>query len=88
MLISGSAIWFYGNHDDMVLTEDSNPMDPGFTHQLCSDWEKTAIQASAYGVRVFLIRTGIILDEQGGALKEMSPLFKNPPWNNLASTIE
>ncbi len=76
LLISGSAIGFYGNHEDKIFTEETIPADNGFTHRLCEDWEKTAEQALKYGVRVCLLRTGIVLGKNGGVLKEMIPAFK------------
>ena len=75
LLISGSAVGYYGNHDNQIFTEESIPTDNGFTHKLCADWEKTAEQALKYGVRVCLLRTGIVLGKDGGALKEMTPPF-------------
>ncbi len=71
LFISGSAVGYYGNHDNQIFTEESIPKDNGFTHKLCADWEKTAEQALKYGVRVCLLRTGIVLGKNGGALKEM-----------------
>jgi uncharacterized protein (TIGR01777 family) len=76
LLISGSAIGFYGNHPTQIFTEDSPPADDGFTHKLCNDWEKIAKQAAQYGTRVCLLRTGIVLGKEGGALKEMIPPFR------------
>lgn len=75
LLISGSAVGYYGNHDNQIFTEESIPTDNGFTHKLCADWEKPAEQALKYGVRVCLLRTGIVLGKDGGALKEMIPPF-------------
>ncbi|MDX2164707.1 MAG: TIGR01777 family oxidoreductase [Gammaproteobacteria bacterium] len=62
-LISGSAIGYY---------EAENT----FSHKLCHDWEKTAREAENYGVRVCLMRTGIVLGKNGGALATMLPAFK------------
>lgn len=76
LLISGSAIGYYGNDSDKIFTEDSTPANTGFTHKLCNDWEQTALQATQYGVRVCLIRTGIVLGKNGGALKELITPFK------------
>ena len=76
LLISGSAIGFYGNGGNHIFTEDSQPADQGFPHKLCRDWEQTAQLASEYGVRVCLLRTGIVLGKEGGALKEMIIPFK------------
>jgi len=75
-LISGSAIGFYGHSTSQVFNEESPPADQGFTHQLCADWEAEAMKASAYGVRVCTIRTGIVLDQNHGALAEMLPAFR------------
>ena len=75
VLVSGSAIGFYGSQpDDRVLDEQCEGRH-GFTHKLCSDWENRATEAQAYGVRVCLLRTGVVLG-QGGALKRMLPPFK------------
>lgn len=75
LLISGSAIGFYGNNAEVIFTENSSHTDDGFTHKLCHDWESIANQASNYGVRVCIMRTGIVLYMNGGALKEMIPAF-------------
>ena len=75
LLISGSAIGFYGNHQEEIFTEESMPADDGFTHKLCEDWEKAAEQAVKYGTRVCLLRTGIVLGKNGGVLAEMTPIF-------------
>ncbi len=76
LLINASAIGFYGNDANQIFTENSQPADDGFTHRLCHDWERAAMQAETCGVRVCCIRTGIVLDAQGGALKEMLLPFK------------
>ncbi|MBB6519772.1 TIGR01777 family protein [Pseudoteredinibacter isoporae] len=70
VLLSGSAIGFYGSHDsDEPLAEDG-PINIGFTHELCRRWEEEADKAREYGVRVCLLRTGIVLGK-GGALAKM-----------------
>ncbi|WP_415911397.1 TIGR01777 family oxidoreductase [Neptuniibacter sp. QD37_11] len=75
VLISGSAIGYYGCHDDdKKLGEESLP-NRGFTHTLCADWEAEALKAEAFGVRVCLIRTGVVLGD-GGALSKMLLPFK------------
>jgi uncharacterized protein (TIGR01777 family) len=76
LLISGSAIGFYGNGKNAIFKEDSEPGDHSFTHQLCQDWEKVAMKASEYQVRVCLIRTGLVLGKEGGALEKMQMPFK------------
>ena len=75
VLINASAIGFYGPHGDEELTEES-PAGHDFLAKLCVDWEKAAQVASIHGVRVVLLRTGIVLDKQGGALSKMLTPFK------------
>ncbi len=76
VLVSGSAVGYYGVHSgDMPLTEEADDYRPGFAHQLCADWENCALQAEALGVRVCLLRTGIVLGH-GGALAKMLPAFR------------
>ncbi|MGB4192094.1 MAG: TIGR01777 family oxidoreductase [Rickettsiales bacterium] len=76
LLISGSAIGFYGSNPTQIFTEDSKADDDGFTHQLCERWENIANEAKDYGVRVVNLRTGIVLAKEGGILKEMLWPFK------------
>lgn len=75
LLISGSAIGYYGDQGDTVLTEQSD-IKEDFSHQLCADWERAALQAEHYGVRVCLVRTGLVLGANGGLLKRMLLPFK------------
>jgi hypothetical protein len=70
VLVSGSAIGFYGCDDEASFTEAS-PGRPAFTHDLCVAWEEAAIAAETQGVRVCLLRTGIVLGAEGGALARM-----------------
>lgn len=74
VLISGSAIGFYGVQGDEPLSEDGE-VAAGFTHELCADWEAAANQATEFGVRVCTIRTGVVIG-QGGALAKMLLPFK------------
>lgn len=76
LLISGSAIGFYGSHQSQIFTEDSKAADNGFTHELCREWENIANEAKDFGVRVVNLRTGIVLAKSGGILKEMLLPFK------------
>ncbi|HBZ15946.1 MAG TPA: TIGR01777 family protein [Pantoea sp.] len=74
-LISGSATGFYGDTGDLVLTEE----DPGhneFTHALCARWEQLALAAQSGRTRVCLLRTGVVLAKEGGALAKMKLPFK------------
>ncbi|TAN69299.1 MAG: TIGR01777 family protein [Methylobacter sp.] len=75
LLISGSAIGYYGNQGDTVLTEQATPYED-FSQQLCADWEAAAKQAEQYGVRVCLIRTGLVVGNGGGFLQRMLPPFR------------
>lgn len=75
VLISGSAIGWYGPRGDEPLAEDAAP-GSDFAAQLCRDWEAEASKAEAFGVRVCLMRTGIVLDRAGGALSRMLLPFR------------
>jgi len=75
LLISGSAIGIYGDQGNTVLTEQSIGK-ADFGQQLCHDWEQAALQAENLGVRVCLIRTGLVLGKNGGLLERMLPAFK------------
>lgn len=74
-LISASAVGYYGPHGDERLNEDSKPGDD-FLSRLCVDWEDEARKAESFGVRVSLLRTGIVLAKGAGALQKMVPPFK------------
>lgn len=75
VLLSASAIGYYGHHGDERLTE-SSATTPGFAQRLCSDWESLALQAQQFGVRVCLLRLGVVLDTGGGALAKMAQSFR------------
>ena len=70
LLISGSAIGFYGNRADEIVDESSVP-GTGFSARLCQQWEAATEPAKQAGIRVVNIRTGIVLSPAGGALKKM-----------------
>jgi uncharacterized protein (TIGR01777 family) len=74
-MISASAIGYYGDRGDEILTEDSVP-GAGFLPDVCVQWEQTAREAGELGLRVVLLRTGLVLGKEGGALKEMLTPFK------------
>ncbi|MSQ93891.1 MAG: TIGR01777 family protein [Gemmataceae bacterium] len=75
VFVSGSAIGYYGPHGDEELTEESLAGND-FLAKVCIDWEKAAQAASVHGVRVVLLRTGIVLDKTGGPLAKMLTPFK------------
>jgi uncharacterized protein len=83
-LISASAVGYYGEQGNRVITEDTPPT-PGFTHDLCVQWEKEALKAESLGVRVCLVRTGVVLDRDGGALAKMLLPFKMGAGGRLGS---
>ncbi len=74
-LISASAIGYYGGQADNIVTETSLH-NKEFTHDLCRIWEEAANQASKHNVRVCIIRLGVVMGKNGGALKKMLPPFK------------
>jgi uncharacterized protein (TIGR01777 family) len=75
VLVSASAVGFYGNRGDEILAEDSAPGN-NFLGNLAKDWEAEALRAEQFGTRVVLARFGIILTSEGGALPEMMLPFK------------
>ena len=73
--ICASAIGYYGNRGDEILSETSAPGDD-FLAQVCVEWEKATGLATEKGIRVVNARFGVILDANGGALKKMLPPFR------------
>jgi len=69
-LISASGIGYYGSSDDRVLDEGA-ACGKGFLADLCLAWEAEALRATEFGVRVALLRTGMVLERDGGALPKM-----------------
>jgi uncharacterized protein len=76
VLISASAIGFYGDRDDEILREDSPSGRSGFLPEVCREWEAAAEPAVEAGIRTAFLRTGIVLSAKGGALKQMLPPFR------------
>jgi hypothetical protein len=75
VLISSSAVGYYGDRGEERLTEESAPAE-GFLAQLCVDWERAAVEGVTESCRVVLLRTGIVLGQGGGALDKMLLPFK------------
>ena len=73
--ICASAIGYYGNRGDELLTEASAPGND-FLAEVCVEWEKATALATEKGIRVVNARFGVILDTEGGALKKMLPPFR------------
>ena len=74
-LINASAVGYYGARGDEFISENAGP-GQDFLARLCVEWENEAKQAEALGVRVVLLRTGIVLAKGKGALAKMIPPFK------------
>jgi uncharacterized protein len=74
VLISASAVGFYGDTGDRVADETA-PAGTGFLAQLCEDWEAATLAAQQAGVRVVLARTGLVVSPSGGLLSRLRPLF-------------
>ena len=74
VLVNSSAVGYYGDTRDHVVDE-SGPSGHGFLAGLCRDWEAATETASAAGVRVVLMRTGLVLSPSGGMLARLKPLF-------------
>lgn len=99
VLISGSAVGWYGDAGEHELRESDPPVCEDFAAQLCGAWEETAQRAEALGMRVVLLRTGLVLTPEGGFLKRLLLPFRlglgGPvgngrqwmPWIHLADQI-
>lgn len=75
LLISCSAVGFYGDRDDETLDETNSNGD-GFLADVCRQWEAATLPAQEAGVRVVHIRLGMVLSADGGALAKMYPIFR------------
>jgi len=75
MLVSGSAIGWYGTQSDKPLTESSQSK-TDFSHRLCDEWEQLALKATEYGVPVAIVRTGVVIHPEGGMLGKLLLPFK------------
>lgn len=99
VFISGSAVGYYGDRGEERLTETSSPGDD-FLARLCRRWESAAEPAGRQGTRVVLLRTGVVLGRDGGALKQMLPPFslglggpigagtQHMPWIHLRDLVK
>jgi len=75
VLVSASAIGYYGSRGDEILTEDSGPGND-FLSEVCQAWEAETRPAADAGVRTVIVRTGIVLTKHGGALQRMLLPFR------------
>jgi len=84
VLIVASAIGYYGNRGDEILTE-SSAIGTDFLALLCRDWEAEASRAAAMGIRTVMLRFGVVLSGKGGALPKMLAPFKLGVGGRLGS---
>lgn len=82
--LSGSAIGWYGSHDNSVIDETSSAQ-AGFSHELCQQWEQCALQAAPMGILTTLLRTAVALDPAGGMLKQLKPIYQLGGGGRLGS---
>src|SRR3954447_17536184 len=75
VLVSSSAVGYYGPHGDEPLDEQT-PAGRDFLAEVCVVWEREADRAAALGLRVVKVRTGVVLDRDGGGLAKMLPFFR------------
>jgi uncharacterized protein (TIGR01777 family) len=75
VMVSASAVGFYGDCGDRLLREDSPPGND-FLANVCREWEQATEAASKAGIRVVHLRSGVVLAKEGGALAKMLPPFK------------
>jgi hypothetical protein len=84
VLISGSAIGYYGDRGDELLTEESAP-GAGFLAEVCREWEAATEAAQNKGIRVAELRTGVVISPKGGALAKMLLPFQMGAGGRLGS---
>ena len=75
LLVSGSAIGWYGTQGEQPLTESST-FKTDFSHRLCDQWEQLALKATEHGVPVAIVRTGVVIHPDGGMLGKLLTPFK------------
>lgn len=83
-LVNASAVGFYGNQGEAVLTEDS-PAGDGYLSELCQEWEAAAAKAESLGVRVVYGRIGVVLGKEADAWKRMKLIFSLGGGGKLGS---
>lgn len=76
LLINGSAIGFYGRQSSGSIDENFKTFYPDFSHDICARWENLAMRAQTDKTRVCILRTGIVLSANGGALARMLPAYR------------
>jgi uncharacterized protein (TIGR01777 family) len=76
VLVSQSAVGYYGDHGEAMIDESAHGGDAGFLSELVAEWEAAAQEAAKGGIRVAITRTGLLLDPEGGLLKQLLLPFK------------
>lgn len=76
VLLNASAVGFYGRQDSGRIDESCQTFYPDFGHDVCARWENLANRAKSEHTRVCLVRIGVVLSSQGGALAKMVPAYK------------
>lgn len=76
VMVSGSAVGFYGDAGDAELTERSPARRKDFGYRLCDAWEQAAREVTSLGVRLTIIRTGVVLGANGGMLASLLPVYR------------
>ncbi|HTA42410.1 MAG TPA: TIGR01777 family oxidoreductase [Bryobacteraceae bacterium] len=84
VLVCASAVGYYGDRGDELLTESATPGE-GFLVDVCREWEKEANRAADFGLRVVTLRIGFVLGKEGGALAQMLPAFRACVGGRLGS---
>jgi hypothetical protein len=84
LLISASAIGYYGDRGDETLREESSP-GTGFLPEVCREWEAAAEPAAKAGIRTVQMRFGLVLSGSGGALQKMLPPFRMGVGGNMGN---
>jgi uncharacterized protein len=87
VLVNGSAVGIYGDRGDEVLTESAAPGE-GYLAGLCAEWEEAAREAEALGVRVVLLRTGVVLGKGGAAFEKLKSVFKTGIGGRLGPGLQ
>jgi len=82
--VSASAVGYYGDRGDEVLTEDVSPSSD-FLSRLCVDWENEALRAESLGIRAVCIRIGLVLGHDGGMIPALLPAAKLGMFGRLGS---
>lgn len=75
VMLSASAIGYYGHHGDESLDESGATV-AGFSQELCQRWEHAALEAQSLGIRVCIMRLGVVFDARGGAFVKMARPFR------------